>query len=77
MAVLNIHTPEAEAIHGLAKGIVIVVELDRARDIENNVGVCTHVERVDGAGVFDHVITWLSLPGIPENHVSKSFTLFI
>ena len=62
VAVLNVHTPEREAIHGLTKGIVLVIELDRALDIENDVGVCAHVKSVDGAWVFDDVVACLALP---------------
>ena len=28
VAVLNIHTPEAEAIHDLTKGVIVVVKLN-------------------------------------------------
>lgn len=37
VAVLNIHTPEAEAVHDLTKGVVVVVKLNRALNIEDNI----------------------------------------
>jgi len=72
VAVLNVHAPEAEAIHGLAEGVVLVIELNGANNIEDHIGVGAHVKSVDGAGVLDDIVTWLALPRIPATIVSES-----
>lgn len=71
MAVLDIHAPEAEAIHGLTEGIVLVVELNGADDIEDHIGVGPHVKSVDCARVLDDIVTWLALPRVPATTVRK------
>ena len=58
---LQVHAPEAEAIHRLSEGVVVVEELDRARHVEDDLGVLAHVERVDGAGHLGDVVAWLAL----------------
>ena len=63
---LEIHAPEAEAIHRLAKGVVLVEELDRAHHIEQDFGVLTHPQRVNGAGVLADIITLVGLPSVPS-----------
>lgn len=62
---LNIHAPEAEAVHDLTEGVVVVVEFDRAGHVEDDLRVGAHVESVDGAGHLSDVVTWLALPGVP------------
>ena len=59
---LKVHAPKAETIHRLAKGVVLVEELDRTHDIEDDLGVLAHEERVDGAGHFNDIVAWLPAP---------------
>lgn len=63
---LKVHAPEAETIHRLAKGVVLIEELDRAHHVEQNFGVLTHPQSVDGARVLADVITLVGLPSIPS-----------
>ena len=58
----QVHAPEAEQIHDLAQGAVGLEELDRASDSEQNLGVGFHVKRMDGARVFNNVISCLCNP---------------
>jgi hypothetical protein len=62
-----VHTPEAETIHSLTKGVVVVEELDRTHDIENDLRILTHEQRVNRSGNFDNVVTWLATPLIPTS----------
>lgn len=64
---LEIHAPEAEEIHDLAQGVVRLKELDRAADGEQHLRVGFHVQRVDGAGVFDDVVAFGREPGVSES----------
>jgi hypothetical protein len=73
VAVLNIHPPEAETIHDLAEGIVLVEELNGAHNIEDDLGVLAHVQSVDGARHLRNVVTWLAHPGIPVTSISVDF----
>lgn len=66
LTMLDIHPPETESIHSLSQGVVFIEELNRARDIEQNLGLLTHVQSVDCAWVLGDVITWLSLPCVPR-----------
>jgi len=74
VAVLNVHAPEAEAVHGLAEGVILVVKFNGADDIEDHIGVGAHVKSVDRAGVLDDIVAWLALPRVPAAIVSKSTT---
>ena len=72
VAMFDVHAPEAEAIHGLTEGVVLVVELNGADDIEDLIRVGAHVKSVDRAGVLDNIVTWLALPRVPATAVSES-----
>lgn len=58
---LNIHSPKAEAIHGLAESVVLVEELNRARHVEDDFRSGAHVQGVDGTGHLGHVVACLAL----------------
>ncbi len=62
MAVLDVHAPEAEAIHNLTEGVILVVKLDGASNIEDDFGFLAHVEGVDSAGHLSDVVTRLAFP---------------
>ena len=67
MAVVDIHTPEAEAIHDLTESVVIVVKFNGSHDIENDLGISAHIESVDGTWALGDIVTRLALPGVPSN----------
>lgn len=64
LTVLNVHAPEAEAIHDFSQAVVIIEKLDRSLDVEENLGAFSHPQRMDRAWVFGDVVTRLGLPGI-------------
>ena len=59
---LLVHAPKTEAVHDLPKSVVIVEELDRAHDIEDNFRVLTHEQCMDGTWDFNDIVTWLAFP---------------
>ena len=65
MAMIDIHTPEAEAIHDLTECVIIVVKFNGSHDIEHDLGISAHIESVDGTWALGDIVTWLSLPGVP------------
>jgi hypothetical protein len=62
--VLKVHAPKAEAIHSLTKSVVLIEELDRAHDVEQDFGVLAHPQGVNGTGILANVITLVGLPSI-------------
>lgn len=62
----------AKDIHRILQGIVIIEELQTARDGEHDLGAFAHVQCVDSAGVFDDVVAWFGDPVVPRrNAVNK------
>ena len=56
-----IHSPKAEAIHCLAKCVVIIEELDGTRHVKHNLGASAHVQSMDRAWHLGDVIALLAL----------------
>lgn len=77
LAVLEIHAPEAEAIHRLAKGVVLIEELDRAHDVEQDFRVLAHPECMDCAGVLTDIISLLGLPSVPVAWIRYSIRICV
>jgi hypothetical protein len=70
LAMLLVHTPKAKAIHNLPQRVVLVVELDAAHDVEDDVRAGAHVERVDRAGRFGDVVACFADPVVPARPMS-------
>lgn len=49
-------------IHRVLQGVIIVEELQTAGYGEHNLCALTHVQRMDGTGVFDDVVAWFGDP---------------
>jgi hypothetical protein len=64
LAMLKVHAPKAEAVHRLAKRVVFIEEFDRAHDIEEDLRVLAHPQRVNGARVLTNVVALVGLPSI-------------
>lgn len=58
----------AEDIHRVLQRIVIVEVLQTAGDGEDHLGAFAHVQRVNRAGVLDHVVAWSCDPVVPRKH---------
>lgn len=65
LAMLLVHPPEAEAIHNLSESIILVEELNRSHNIEDDFGIFAHEESVDRAWNFDDVVAWSAAPLVP------------
>ena len=57
-----VHPPEAEAIHDLSQGVILVEEFNRSHNIEDNLGILTHEESVNGAWDLNYVVAWRASP---------------
>jgi hypothetical protein len=64
LTVLNVHAPEAEAIHDFSQAVIVMEKLDRSHDVEENLCAFSHPQRMDRAWVFGDVVPSLGLPGI-------------
>lgn len=62
LTMLLIHPPETKSIHDLTQRVVLIVELNAAHYIEDDLAASAHVQRVDRTGRFRHVVAWLADP---------------
>lgn len=69
LTMLNIHAPEAEAIHDFSQGVIVMEKLDRSHDVEENLRAFSHPQRMDRAWVFGDVVPSLGLPGISGKYL--------
>lgn len=70
LAVIVIHLSKAKYIQGELQAIIIVEELNAARNGEHNVGVVLDGQGMDNAGVFANPISWASNPVVSRS-ISK------